>query len=98
MVVKLLIITHLFNLTNPKIMTTSNKSEQVILELKMVIKEYMDYCNEKNTPYVCKLKQTKEGYKAIEDFIINMVIQTDKSVSEAIVEKERILNPNYLTD
>ena len=79
-------------------MNSSDKSKAVILELKMVIKEYMDFCNEKNTPYVCKLKNTQEGYKAIEDFIIQSILETDMSVSEAIVQKERILNPNYLTD
>jgi len=38
------------------------------------------------------------GYKDIEDFCIQAFFNTNMDVSEALVMKENLLNPNYLTD
>jgi len=76
----------------------SNRSEIIMLELKMLIAENLTFCNLESTPYLCALKETKEGYKEIEDFCIKAFFETDMDVSEALVIKENLLNPNYLTD
>lgn len=78
--------------------TTQNRSEILLIELKMLISENLKFCNEASTPYLCAYKETEAGYKDIEDFCIKAFFETDMDVSEALVMKENLLNPNYLTD
>ena len=70
----------------------------LLMELKMLIRENLEYCNSNSTPYLCAYKQTEEGYKDIENFCIEAFFNTNMDVSEALVMKENLLNPNYLTD
>lgn len=70
----------------------------LMVELKKLIKDNLEFCDEKATPYLCAYKQTKKGYKDIESFVIKAFFETEMSVSDALVQKENILNPNYLTD
>lgn len=70
----------------------------MLIEIKMLIKENLSYCDNKSTPYLCAYKQTEEGYKDIENFCIKAFFETDMDVSEALVMKENLLNPNYLID
>jgi hypothetical protein len=81
---------------------TTNKQplsrDVLLLEIKMLVRENLKFCNEKSTPYLCSYSQTKEGYNDIEDFCIKAFFETDMDVSEALIMKENLLNPNYLTD
>lgn len=77
---------------------TENQREILLLELKMLIQENLKICDSKSTPYLCAYKETEEGLKDIENFCIKAFFETDMSVSEALVMKETLLNPNYLTD
>lgn len=77
----------------------NKKRDKLIIGIKRTIKEYLDsFCDENSTPYLCELKQTTEGRKEIEDFVIRAFFNTDMGISDALVEKENMLNPNYLTD
>jgi hypothetical protein len=72
---------------------------KLISELKGNINQYLEnFCDAESTPYLCDLRQSKEGYKQIEDFVIKAFFESDMSVSDALVQKENMLNPNYLTD
>lgn len=81
------------NKTNKK-----DSSEILIMEIKMLVRENLKFCDDKSSPYLCAYKQSQEGYKDIEDFCIKAFFETDMDVSEALIMKENLLNPNYLTD
>ena len=72
--------------------------EIMLIEIKMLIAENLKYCDANATPYLCRYKQTTEGYADIENFCIKAFFETDMDVSEALIMKENLLNPNYLTD
>jgi hypothetical protein len=75
------------------------KERQVLMvELKKLIKDNLEFCDAKSTPYICEYKQTERGYKDIEQFVIKAFFETDMSVSDALAMKENMLNPNYITD
>lgn len=67
-------------------------------ELKNLIKNNLEFCDEKSTPYLCAYKSTPQGYADVEAFVIKAFFETNMSVSDALVQKENMLNPNYLTD
>lgn len=77
---------------------TIKRNEKLIEELKSAIKEFLDFCNEKRTPYICSLKQTKEGYEEIENFVIKGVVRQGLGISEAFLTYEKMLNPNTYID
>jgi len=68
------------------------------IKLEGMIKKYLEMCNESNTPYLCKHIQTQEGYDEVVEFCVKMFIVNQTSIGDALVQKENILNPNYLTD
>lgn len=74
------------------------ENEIVINDVKNTLAQYLKFCNEKRTPYVCNLKSTSEGYKKVEDFVLKVVIKGGNKVGFAIMEMERQLNPNYIVD
>ena len=40
----------------------TNKKNKLIIGIKRTIKEYLDiFCDDKSTPYLCKLKETRKG-------------------------------------
>ncbi len=74
-----------------------NKQE-VIDEAKILIKDFLDkYCNENDSPFVCDFIKTEGGYRVVEDFILQRMTKGD-TVSEAVMIKERLLDPNRLVD
>lgn len=74
------------------------ENEIIINDVKNVLAQYLKFCNEKRTPYVCNLKSTPEGYKKVEDFVLKVVIKGGNKVGFAIMEMERQLNPNYIVE
>lgn len=84
--------------TNKKNLQQENEREILMMDLKMLIQENLKFCNQQSTPYLCAYKQTEEGMRDIENFCIKAFFETDMDVSEALVMKENLLNPNYLTD
>ena len=79
-------------------MNDIERNEKLIGRVKRVLAEYLEVCNEERTPYICKLKETPQGYKVVEDFVIKVVIKGGNNVGFAIMEMERQLNPNYIID
>ena len=75
-----------------------NKKQEVMIRLKKLIAENLNFFDEESAPYIYNLKQSKSGYKEIEKFVIKCFFETKLSVSEALTMKENELNPNYLTD
>jgi len=74
------------------------ENEIIIKDVKNILAQYLKFCNEKRTPYVCNLKSTPEGYKKVEDFVLKVVIKGGNKVGFAIMEMERQLNPNYIVE
>lgn len=75
-----------------------SENEKTLEEIKKVLTEYLVECDEKSTPYLCEQKQTEEGRKDIEEFVLKSVYYGGLTIGEALKEKERLLNPNILTD
>ena len=74
------------------------EKKMIIENAKKMIRSFVDrFCNENDSFYVCKLKETKEGYKSIEDFVLRRMSKGD-TISQAINLKERLLDPNRIVD
>tara|TARA_R110001592_G_scaffold90231_2_gene265427 strand:+ start:1445 stop:1681 length:237 start_codon:yes stop_codon:yes gene_type:complete len=74
------------------------KREILVTNIKSTIDKYLEYCNEENTPYVCKLKNTKGGVENIHNFILKCMFDKQMEMGESLSNLERYLDPNYLTD
>ena len=70
----------------------------VIEDLKKTIKARLDLCDASIMPYVCNMKSTPQGYNTIEQYVINLVCQADYGIIEALMEKEREINPQMIKD
>lgn len=80
---------------NTKILQRNKKAFN---DIKLGLKQLLDFCDEDRTPYVCALKQTKEGYDEIERFVLNGVVRQGLGISEALITYEKMLNPNAYVD
>jgi hypothetical protein len=69
-------------------------------EIRIYTDLYLDeICKGKATPYICELKDTKEGRDKIHQFVINCLSNyTDFGIGDALMEMERGLNPNMIND
>ncbi len=65
----------------------------LLSELKDNIRQQLEFCDEGETPIVCKLKHG-DGYKQVEDLIIKKILHEHKSIAEAIVAIEEEFNIN----
>ena len=75
-----------------------NEKKEIFAEARRCIREAIDeFCNEDDSPYVCKLASTEKGYAIVEQFILQRMAVGD-SIFQAINLKERILDPNRLVD
>jgi hypothetical protein len=75
------------------------ENSKVIQESKALIRTYLDeYCSTVTSPYVCGLVSTKKGYEQVEQFVLQRMARNGDTVAEAIMLKERILDPNRLVD
>lgn len=75
------------------------EEENLLEQLKDMIKSELDECDPSITPYVCS-RNTPENYKNLEKSILDRVLKADgeTSVSQAIDDIEREFNPNSLND
>lgn len=75
-------------------MEPENKQD-ALSGLRNQIKIQLQLCDDEETPTVCAMKETTEGYDEIERLIIQKVLYgEDSSISNAIVEIENEYNPN----
>jgi hypothetical protein len=79
-------------------MKKKENKEWLLAKLKALIAEQVKMCNRDYKPYLCKLKETQEGYQEIENFCIRAFFETDMDVSDALTLKEQLLNPNYIIE
>jgi len=77
---------------------TNTEKNNLVESIKLNINKYLDFCNEKNTPYVCKLKNQKDGYETIHNYILKCVFDKNMLVPESLSSLERYLDPNFITD
>ena len=78
-------------------MNTIDK-EIIVTKVKSQVKNYLDYCNDSNTPYICDLKNKKGGVEKIENFILKCVFENNYEIGESLSLLERYLDPNFVTD
>jgi hypothetical protein len=81
----------------------ANKTQDIDIifnEIKIYTDLYLDeICKGKATPYICNLKDTKEGRDKIHQYVINCLSNyTDFGIADALMEMERGLNPNMVND
>lgn len=81
-------------------MFNKENNERLMLKrrLEFMIHQYLEMCDEYNTPYLCRYIKDKEGYDEVVEFCVKMFILNQTSIGDALVQKENILNPNYLID
>lgn len=73
------------------------EKEQLVNNIIQITEKYLEYCNEKRTPFVCELKNKKGGVDKIKQFVLNRCLNTqDMPVGRAIQEMEKTLNPIYV--
>lgn len=78
---------------------TSKRANKLVFDLKMTINEYLDRCDESNTPFICKLvSEDKNNKEQIEEFVLTLVFKNGMTIGQALSEQERVLDPNYITD
>ena len=66
--------------------------------LRIAINNRLDHCNSRTMPKVCEMAQTSDGREVIIEFVINLVAQGEFEIINALMEKERSLNPNMIQD
>lgn len=71
-----------------------DKNKELINAFRSNIAEELNLCDGMDTPYLCANLQSKDGRIKIEKLIADKVINQHISISEAIVQIERDLNPN----
>jgi hypothetical protein len=74
------------------------RNQRAIDGIKSRLAEFLEYCDDDRTPYVCKARQTKEGYAMIEEYVLKSVVYNDKGIMEAVMNYETLLNPNGYID
>lgn len=96
MVVLLLTITQVYN---PMSKDLEKRKNQAKMRLEALVEKYLkDICTEKYSPFVCELKTTKEGIEDIKDFVLKEMVLNNMTIGEALREREKILDPNFLGD
>lgn len=64
-------------------------------DLKDQIRQQLNLCDTTETPTVCGMKETREGYKKLENLItLKVMYGPNPSIADAIVEIENEFDPN----
>tara|TARA_Y100001937_G_scaffold120506_1_gene177851 strand:- start:255 stop:485 length:231 start_codon:yes stop_codon:yes gene_type:complete len=75
-----------------------DNNEVIILKLRATINTRLDMCDGRTMPYVCEMAKSKEGREIILGFVVDLVAQGGFTIIDALMEKERSLNPNLCQD
>tara|TARA_R110002126_G_scaffold81922_1_gene201428 strand:- start:55 stop:285 length:231 start_codon:yes stop_codon:yes gene_type:complete len=73
-------------------------NEVIINKLRATINTRLDMCNGTTMPYVCEMSKSKEGKEMVLGFVVDLVAQGGFTIIDALMEKERSLNPNLCQD
>lgn len=83
---------------NIHIMANGMTPEQQLARLNELIDIELDSCNKLDWPYVCHMKESKDGKEEIRKMIIEQCKASGISVGQALDRIERAYNPNRMED
>lgn len=70
-------------------MATSKKNQKdAVTQLRLLIREQLAKCNTITTPNICRRITTRDGYKEVEDLVLNYAAHNHMSVQSAISHLE----------
>jgi hypothetical protein len=72
--------------------------EQKMARLKELIAIELDSCKNLDWPYVCHMKESAEGKKALEEMVIEQCTKSGITVGQALDRIERAYNANKMDD
>lgn len=84
--------------TQKQMAPIENSYEQKLEELRELIRLSLEYCDPIESPAVCDMKSTPEGYKKLEEDILDRAIKGGFTVSQAIIQIEKEYNNNRIDD
>ena len=59
---------------------SNERAEKLVFKSRNLINEYLDRCDEENTPYLCRLMSQKESSrKDIQEFVLTLMFNNMKS-------------------
>lgn len=67
-------------------------------ELKALIRNHLNECDNVNLPTICEMKSTKEGYEKLEQNVINRIGEQGLTLGQALIQIEKEYNINTLND
>ena len=72
------------------------KKKALIDKTYQYVDKYLEFCDEKRTPYVFFLKNKTGGIEQIKSFVLNRILNTpNKTMGSAIMDLEMQLDPVY---
>jgi hypothetical protein len=74
------------------------ENNEKVKRLKELIAIELESCKEGDWPYICHMKGTPEGYKAIEEMVLEQCRKAGIPVGQALDRIERAFNPNRMED
>ena len=74
------------------------KAEQALERAKFNIEKELEYCDKMDTPFICSLIETPDGKNQVVASILELVGYRGLTISMAIAEQERLLNPRYISN
>jgi DNA-binding phage protein len=82
-----------------KQLSLEERKSLLLMGIEQSIEKYLkDICDEKNTPYLCEYKQSAQGKKNIVKFVLEEMLYNEMTIGDALREKERILDPKFISD
>jgi len=82
-----------------KQLSLDERKSLLLMGIEQSIEKYLkDICDEKNTPYLCTYKQSSQGKKNIVKFVLEEMLYNEMTIGDALREKERILDPKFISD
>ena len=73
-------------------------NEMLLKKLEATILARLEVCDGESMPYVCDMAKTEEGKGIVIAFVVDLVAQGKFRIIDALMEKERSLNPNMIQD
>ena len=83
---------------NTKKQSLEDRKESLVVQIKAQVDSYLLHCNQENTPYLCKYQNQDGAVEKIYNFVLQAMFKQSMTIGEALSEKERVLDPNYLND
>ncbi len=72
--------------------------DEKLTELRDLIRTSLEYCDSIEMPAVCGMKSTPEGYRLLEEDIVNRIAKGGFTISQALIQIEKENNINRIDD